>query len=94
VDIPLNSPGLYTVTEIGAGIERRASVAVSVAVPAGGSSSSQRTAPIDLTGVRAAAAPEGGGLQAPWLLGAAIVVLVIEWAYWRRRTRRVEAVTG
>ncbi|HUE27028.1 MAG TPA: BatA domain-containing protein [Solirubrobacteraceae bacterium] len=94
VELPVTRPGLYTVEETGPGVDHRATVAVSVAAQAIAGAAPAAGAPIDLTATRAAPPPGHGPLRAPWLLGAAIVVLVLEWAYWRSRAPRLKTATG
>ncbi len=77
-------PGLYTVSETGAGSRRDAYVAVNTAqaVPVG-------SQPVDLSATRTG---NGGGApanQAPWFLAAALAMLGLEWAYWVYRRTRV-----
>lgn len=93
-ELPVTRPGLYVVDETGPGVDRRATVAVSVAGQAAAGAAPAVSAPIDLTATRAASALGHGPLRAPWLLGAAIVVLVFEWAYWRSRTPGFRAAAG
>jgi Ca-activated chloride channel homolog len=94
VEVPVARPGVYTVMETGPGIDRRAQVAVSVAGPALAANTGPPTAPIDLTATRVRPTPTHGPVRSPWLLGAAIVVLLLEWAYWRSRAQPLAAVTG
>jgi Ca-activated chloride channel homolog len=94
VEVPFARPGVYTVMETGPGIDRRAQVAVSVAGPALAANTVSPTAPIDLTATRVRPTPTHGPVRAPWLLGAAIVVVLLEWAYWRSRAEPLAAVTG
>jgi hypothetical protein len=78
-------PGLYTVTEAGAAVRRTTTVAVSVAPP---SSAPTSTVPVDLTFAAAGATPSQGPNEVPWLLAAALVVMTLEWTYWRVRLTR------
>jgi hypothetical protein len=78
----LAEPGLYTVSETGRGIKRVSAVAVNVAAPPDTSSPSS---PIDLAASAQGGAPADGPNEAPWLLVCALVVIVLEWAYWMAR---------
>jgi uncharacterized membrane protein len=71
------APGIYTVREAGAGINRATTVAVSAATPV----ASDR-APVSLQPPDATPAAHPGTSLAPWLLGAALLVLAAELAYW------------
>ena len=77
------SPGLYTVAESGPGVSHRATVAVNVAA------ASSSATPIDLRTARLRAPKRSGASLAPWLIAAALLVLVLEWAYWSATRRRV-----
>jgi Ca-activated chloride channel homolog len=90
VELPVGRPGLYAVTETGPGVTRRATVAVSVAAqPA-----AHAAAPVDLTVARAPSAAGHGPLRAPWLLAAAMVLVVLEWTCWRSRPAQPQAAAG
>jgi hypothetical protein len=94
VEMPVSQPGLYTVTETGPGIDRHAAVSVSIAGSATAAYAVAPAAPVDLSATRVRAASTHGPLRAPWLLGAAILVLLLEWAYWRSRSQAVQVVVG
>jgi hypothetical protein len=82
-------PGLYSVSESGPGLRRTATVAVSIAPP---SSSASSQAEVDLAAPALRTGSGHGGTDAiTWLLGAALLVLVGEWSYWRWRAPRLES---
>jgi hypothetical protein len=88
VAFTVSRAGLYTVRETGDGVEREATVAVSAAAPL---SALAPSAPLDLAATSAASPPGNGPTRAPWFLAAALVVLVLEWTYWRTQAPRAGA---
>lgn len=87
VTLPVARAGLYMVRETGVGVNRAATVAVNVATPEPASTPGTQ---LDLTATSAGARSGNGPTRAPWLLAAALVVLVVEWAYWRSHTPRLQ----
>jgi hypothetical protein len=88
VAFTVSRAGLYTVRETGDGVDREATVAVSAAAPL---SAPTPSAPLDLAATSAASRPGNGPTRAPWFLAAALVVLVLEWTYWRIQAPRLRA---
>jgi hypothetical protein len=91
--LEVGEPGLYTVRESGGGMTREALVAVNTAAAASGVAQA-----VDLSaagiGKRSSGSPTN---QAVWFLAAALVVLCLEWLYWRSRQqlpRRRERLWG
>jgi Aerotolerance regulator N-terminal len=84
--VTVAEPGLYQVAETGPGVSRSAAVAVSIAPPVRAA-----TGPaIDLAPQTGAPTTSGHGDGAiTGLLAAALLVLVAEWFYWRRRAPRL-----
>ncbi len=85
--VTIAQPGLYEVAETGPGVSRSAAVAVSVAEPVRPAAGPA----IDLAPPAGVSTPAGhGGSGAiTGLLAAALLVLVAEWFYWRRRAPRL-----
>lgn len=77
-----SSPGPYTIRETGPGLTREARLAVNTAA-----APTLAAAAVDLSATRVteAGAPES---EAAWFLAAALLVLMLEWAYWISRRRR------
>jgi hypothetical protein len=86
VAFTVSRAGLYTVRETGDGVDREATVAVSASAPL---SAPAPSAPLDLAATSAGSPPGNGPTRAPWFLAAALVVLVLEWTYWRMRAPRL-----
>ncbi len=94
VALAAGAPGVYTVRETGQGVSRTALVAVNTAAAASGVPQA-----VDLSaagiGGRSGGSPTN---QAFWFLAAALVVLCLEWLYWRSRrqglSRRRERLWG
>jgi hypothetical protein len=83
VALTVRTPGLYTVRETGPGIARDAIVAVNTAEAP--SADPQR---VDLNDARIGEGRGAPANRAPWFLLAALIVLGLEWAYWRSTRRR------
>jgi Aerotolerance regulator N-terminal len=80
------TPGLYTVSETGPGVDRSATVAVNLETPV--------AAPPGAIDVRTAdlrAGRKPGSSPAVWLLAVGLALVVLEWAYWAIRRPRVPA---
>ncbi len=80
--LTLERPGLYSLTETGPHLSRSATVAVDVGDP-----TASPSATADLTGLQGSPAARSSDL-APWLLAAAVLVLIFEWGYWLGLRRR------
>jgi len=76
------NPGLYTISETGPRLIRRATVAVAAAA------ASSSSTPVDLRSARISSGAAPRSSIAAWFLAAALAVLVLEWLYWSSRRRR------
>jgi hypothetical protein len=76
------NPGLYTISETGPRLIRRATIAVAAAA------ASSSSTPVDLRSARISSGAAPRSSIAAWFLAAALAVLVLEWLYWSSRRRR------
>jgi hypothetical protein len=76
------SPGQYVLSESGPGVSHSATVPVNVS-----DSATSSTTSIDLSAPHAGTKSVSKPARAPWFIIAALLVLVLEWAYWLSRKR-------